>query len=53
MTAGDFTEMLDTLATMCRPLQEQIDNLKAENRNIRQRLTNIEAKLMRMSKEGD
>jgi hypothetical protein len=51
MTASDYTETLDLFATMLRPVKIQFDremeNLRAENRNIRQRLTNIEAKLMR------
>ncbi len=51
MTAADYTETLDLFATMLRPVKAQFDreieNLRAENRNIRQRLQNIEAKLMR------
>ena len=51
MTANDFTEMLDTIATVCKPLKADIERLEAENRNIRQRLTVVEDKLIRMSKE--
>ena len=51
MNASDYNETLEVLATMVRPikadLDAQIENLKAENRNIRQRLTIVENRMHR------
>jgi hypothetical protein len=51
MNPKDYNETLEILATMVRPikaaLDTEIENLKAENRNIRQRLTFVENQLHR------
>ncbi|MCP4900155.1 MAG: hypothetical protein GY906_24555 [bacterium] len=47
MNTEDYNLMLDTLRGMGLALQKQVDNLQAENRNIRQRLTCVESKLIR------
>lgn len=51
MNATDYNETLELLATMVRPIKAgldvQIENLRAENRNIRQRLTSVETRLYR------
>ena len=51
MNSADYNETLALLATMVRPikvdLESQVELLRAENRNIRQRLTILEDRMHR------